>query len=54
MSTGLTFEVLDALRKQMDCDDEYFLFASTENGYKWEVVTSSYGNVTVWTKEEEL
>lgn len=49
----MTIEVLNKLREKMGCKEEYFICASTQNGYEWDVIDSSYGKVKVWTERQK-
>tara|TARA_R110002124_G_scaffold222288_1_gene387681 strand:+ start:1399 stop:1581 length:183 start_codon:yes stop_codon:yes gene_type:complete len=53
ISSKMTIEVLNKLREKMGCKEEYFICASTQNGYEWDVIDSSYGKVKVWTERQK-
>ena len=53
MSSKMTIEVLNKLREKMGCKEEYLIYASTQNGYEWDVIDSSYGKVKVWTERQK-
>lgn len=51
MSNKMTIEVLNKLREKMECKEKHLIYASTQNGYKLDVIDSFYGKVKVWTKQ---
>jgi PleD family two-component response regulator len=51
MSTGLTFEVLEALREKMDVEPiGYVAFYDGEECF-CEIADTAYGQVKIWTME---